>query len=248
MTETPKICIATPMYGGMCTGFYTRALLNMQAVFNSLGWGYMCNFMFNESLIQRAMNMLCKQFMESDCTHMFFIDADISFDPAQVPAMVWADRDIITGIYPKKEINWQSVEAAMKAGVPTNKLKNHTGSFVVNLVDYAGQVTVPAGEPLEIWNGGTGFMLIKRRVFEEMAKVVPSYTNDVIDTAGTLKADKIVEFFSCPIEEETNRLLSEDFFFCKKWREMGGKVYAAPWVQLGHVGTYVFEGDLLRHE
>lgn len=245
---TPKIFIATPMYGGMCTGFYTRSMMNLQSVFHHLGWGYTSNFMFNESLIQRARNMLAKQFMDSDCTHLFFIDADILFDAGHVPQMVAADVDIITGIYPKKEINWQTVKKAVEDGVPVEKLKNHTGSFVVNLVGYADQVTVPAGQPLEIWNGGTGFMLIKREVMEKMAKEVPSYTNDVLDTAGTLKADKIVEFFSCPIEEETNRLLSEDFFFCRKWRQMGGKVYAAPWVQLGHVGTYVFEGDLLRHE
>jgi hypothetical protein len=132
----------------------------------------------------------------------------------------------------------------VEAGVPTEELKWHTGSFVVNLVGYSGEVTVPVGEPVEIWNGGTGFMIIKREVFEKLADSVPSYTNDVTDLAGNIKADEIKEFFATSIEPGTNRLLSEDYHFCRIWREAGGKVHAAPWAHLAHVGTYVFEGAL----
>jgi len=116
---------------------------------------------------------------------------------------------------------------------------------VVNLVDYAGEVTVPVNEPVEIFNGGTGFMLIKREVFEKLAAAVPEYTNDVTDLAGTLGAEKIKEYFATSIEPGTNRLLSEDYHFCKIWRDIGGKVYAAPWAHLSHIGSYVFEGALL---
>jgi hypothetical protein len=37
--------------------------------------------------------------------------------------------------------------------------------------------------------------------------------------------------------------LSEDYYFCKKWQELGGKVYAAPWVQISHFGSYEFKGS-----
>lgn len=159
--------------------------------------------------------------------------------------MLEADKDIICGIYPKKEINWGSVKRAMDAGVSNEELKWHTGSFVVNLVGYAGEVTVPVNEPVEIWNGGTGFMIIKREVFEKLSDLVPAYTNDVTDLAGNIKNDEIKEFFATSIEPGTNRLLSEDYHFCRIWREAGGQVWAAPWAHLSHIGSYVFEGALL---
>jgi len=89
-------------------------------------------------------------------------------------------------------------------------------------------------------------MVIKREVFEMLENKVPTYTNDVVDLNGNLKADKILEYFATSIEPETNRLLSEDYHFCKLARDNGIKVWAAPWVQLGHMGTYLFDGKLLQ--
>ena len=174
-----------------------------------------------------------------------FIDADIRFNPEDIVKMIEADKDIICGIYPKKEINWHTVKQAIDRETPIEQLKQHTGSFVVNLVGYAGEVTVPVNEPVEIFNGGTGFMLIKRKVFKKLSKLVPEYTNDVGDLSGQLKnSAKIKEFFATSIEPDTNRLLSEDYLFCRIWRMAGGKVYAAPWAYLGHMGSYIFEGGL----
>jgi hypothetical protein len=118
--------------------------------------------------------------------------------------------------------------------------------MVVNLVDYQGTVTVPADQPLRIWNGGTGFMLIKREVFEKLKKKVKTYRNDVGDLGGTIKPqDLIYEYFPVMIEKESQRLLSEDYAFCKIARENKIDVWAAPWVQLGHFGSYLFEGGLI---
>lgn len=241
----PHLFIATPMYGGMCAGFYTQSIVLMQKHLNEIGVDVTFSFMFNESLITRARNALVKGFLASNATHLMFIDADIRFNPQQMPRMVEVDKDIICGIYPKKEINWGSVKQAMDNNVPDDNLKYYTGSFVVNLVDYSGSVTVPVNEPVEIWNGGTGFMLIKRQVFEQLADKVPSYTNNVLDLAGTLKADEIKEYFTTSIEPINNTLLSEDYHFCKLARDNGIKVWAAPWVSLGHMGSYLFEGQLI---
>ena len=246
MSTPTKLFIATPMYGGMCAGFYTQSILTLSNVCAQNGIGLSFSFMFNESLITRARNALTHQFLKSDSTHLMFIDSDIKFSPEHIVPMIQADKEIICGIYPKKEINWDTVKKAMDNNVPHDKLKNHTGSFVVNLVGYAGEVTVPIGQPVEIFNGGTGFMLIKREVFEKMGEKVPEYTNDVGDLSGTMQQqEKIKEFFATSIEPETNRLLSEDYHFCREWRMMGGKVWAAPWCQLAHIGTYAFEGQLI---
>jgi hypothetical protein len=244
--DPPHVFVATPMYGGQCFGFYTQGLLQTQQVLPQNGMSVSFSFLFNESLIQRARNLLAHQFMLSKATHLLFIDADIRFNPNDIVTMVQADKDIICGIYPKKEINWDTVRAAMDRGTPNEELKHHTGAFVVNLVGYENQVTVPIGEPLEIWNGGTGFMLIKREVFEGMKDKLPSYLNNVLDLKNPGNGERITEYFATLIEEESQLLLSEDYYFCKKAREMGYKVWAAPWVQLAHVGTYAFEGQLLQ--
>lgn len=244
-----KVFIATPMYGGMCTGLYMQSMLNLQQAMMQNDIGAMVSTMFNESLITRARNALVNNFLKTDCTHLLFIDADIRFNANEVIALLKADKDVICGIYPKKEINWYAVNEAVKNGVDQSELKKHTGSFVVNLVDYSSSVTVPMHEPLEIWNGGTGMMAIKREVFEKLMDVVPAYSNDVVDLSGnTGVGDKIYEFFATSIEPETNRLLSEDYHFCRIWRLNGGKIHAAPWMTLGHVGSYIFEGELVKSE
>jgi hypothetical protein len=80
---------------------------------------------------------------------------------------------------------------AVKQGYPIEHLKQFTGSRVVNLVDYEGQVTVPRMEPVEIFAGGTGFMLIKKEVFTNLKSKVNSYVNDVGDLSGTMGQDRI---------------------------------------------------------
>jgi len=241
-----KIFIATPCYGGACNALYMTSLLNLQAVFGQAGHSAMVSVLVNESLITRGRNALVSQFMKTDADYLFFIDSDIQFYGDQVLPMLEADKDIICGIYPKKEINWQQVEKGVKNGEDVNNLKHYTGSWVLNLVDYAGSVTVPVGEPLEIWAGGTGFMLIKRKVFEELKDKTPSYINDVVDLANAnAPRERITQYFTESIEPETERLLSEDYHFCRQWRLQGGKIYAAPWVQLSHHGTYAFDGRLM---
>jgi hypothetical protein len=243
--KKPKIFVATPMYGGMCAGFYTQSIIQLLTTCQANGVDVEYSFMFNESLITRARNSLTHTFMQTDCSHLMFIDSDIKFRAEDVIHMIRAEKDIICGIYPKKEINWHSVKAAMDRGVPFDQLKSHTGSFVVNLVNYVGEVTVPVNQPVEIFNGGTGFMLIKREVFDKLGESVPSYSNDVVDLGGKMKqSEPIKEFFTTSIEPGTNRLLSEDYHFCRIWRESGGQVHAAPWCQLSHIGTYAFEGQL----
>ena len=244
---SPKLFIATPMYGGMCAGFYAQSLIDGINKLSQAGVTTQLSFMFNESLIPRARNALTQQFLKSDCNYMMFIDADIKFDANDILPMIAADKDIICGVYPKKEIAWNMVRNAINAGVPDNELKHHTGSFVVNLIDYNSEVTVPINQPVEIWNGGTGFMLIKRSVFDTLKKTVPVYRNDVVDLSNNLGFEEVYEFFACSIDE-TRRLLSEDFHFCKIARDAGMKVWAAPWVNLSHIGTYAFEGLLTRTE
>jgi hypothetical protein len=247
MTEENKtnIFVATPMYGGLCNGSYTVGLLSAVGVFSRYGIGMQYAHMMNESLITRARNMLAKDFLASECTHLMFIDADIGFNPADIVPMIHADKDIICGIYPKKEINWVDVSKAVNKGVPPQQLHEYTGAFVLNLIGDATELEGNRYSPMEIANGGTGFMLIKREVFNGLIGKVPTYKNDVFAAVDQdRKQESINEFFATSITEDTNRLLSEDYHFCKIARDAGFGVWAAPWAQLSHTGTYIFSGHL----
>lgn len=250
-----KLFIATPMYGGQCYGWHMQSVMGLQDILmrhNVVSQLKVYNLpliesqhaqMFNESLIPRGRNALTRGFLKSDCTHLFFIDADIKFNPADVLGMIMADKELIGGIYPKKEINWESVKRAVLAGVPVEELKHHTASWVLNLVGGEQSITVPINQPIEVMEIGTGFMLVKREVFDKLAPTTETYLNDVNDLSGTITAqEEIYNFFHTPIHPTSRRLLSEDYAFCHKWRDIGGKVWAAPWVTLAHAGTYLYEG------
>jgi hypothetical protein len=148
-------------------------------------------------------------------------------------SMLIADRDIVCGIYPKKEVDWARVAQAVKAGVPPEELSNHAGLFAVKLLaSSAAGASADSDGLFEIEAGGTGFMLIKRGVFETLSEVVSEYGID----------EKVIkEFYATAIEPGSGRLITEDYHFCRLARSHGFKVYAAPWVRLGHAGTYVFD-------
>jgi hypothetical protein len=247
MSVKHKIFIATPMYGGLCNGNYCMGMVEAVQKFGRAGIQMYYSYMMNESLITRARNSMAYDFLGSDAEFLMFIDADIGFDADAIVKMVEADKDIICGLYPKKEINWQLVSDAVKKGVDYKDLPNYTGSFVVNLVGNATETVGSINEPMEIDNGGTGFMLIRRNVFDTLKPLVPTYTNDMILIVDKNPVKKIIsEFFDTSIDEDTNRLLSEDYHFCKIARKAGFKVYAAPWAKLTHSGTYNFSGSLPR--
>ena len=237
----PSVMIATPMYGGMCTGVYVQGVLRTVNKLRELKAPVFWAHIMNESLITRARNELVHWFLENKYDYLMFVDADIGFDETAVLQLLAADKDVVCGLYPKKEIDWKQVSKAAREG--KDNLQDYGGSFVFNMIGNDDAETDETG-CIEVRHGGTGFMLIKREVFETMKSHVKSYINDVIDLGKNLNQDRIYEFFPVFIDEQ-ERLLSEDYAFCRKARDIGYKVYAAPWVQLGHFGTYLFEGGLL---
>ncbi len=104
------------MYGGMCSGEYTKAILALKQEVEKEGWGLSTAFIYNESLINRARNDLTKLFLESDSTHLLFIDADIYFNAKDVIRLVKEDRDIIGGLYPLKKIDWIKIRSSVLNG------------------------------------------------------------------------------------------------------------------------------------
>lgn len=238
-----SILIATPMYGGMCMGSYVFGLLmTMQKAREhdvSVSW---CQ-LTNESLITRGRNELARIFLESNHDYLMFIDADIGFGGDDIFHLLDADKDVACGLYPKKEVNWESIKRAASAG--KQDLEDYGGAFVFNMVDTEDLVTDEHGL-VEVRHGGTGFMLIKRSTFELLQPHVPTYrVSSFQDEHGNYAKPLTHEFFATSIDE-SGALLSEDYHFCELVRKHGGRVYANPFLKLNHTGTYVYDGDILK--
>jgi hypothetical protein len=244
MAKRPKLFLGTPMYGGMCTGFYTLSLLETQTVMRNRGVPFVYSFVMNEALITRARNWIVYEFLKTDFSHLLFVDADIRWIAEDIPTLIDADKDIICGLYPSKEINWHQVENAVKNGITGNDLRSYTANLMINVKwEPGGARQLAVDQPFEITAGGTGMMLIKREVFEALRPHLPTYLNNVTNLSTPGSGDELIsEFFSTSIDQKTKNLLSEDYFFCDRWRNLGGTIWAAPWMRLGHQGSYVFEG------
>lgn len=245
-----KLFVATPCYGGQCFGLYAKACLDLQATCIQYGIECRFSFIFNESLITRARNYLVDEFLRSGCTHLLFIDSDIQYNPQDILALLALDRDIIGGPYPKKSINWSNIVNAVKRNANNDKfnpgdLDGVTGDFVFNPVP--GTTSFKVNEPVEVMEIGTGFMMVKREVFEKYAEEYPHlhYKPDHIGQANFDGSRYIHAFFDTVIDPKSHRYLSEDYMFCQNARAIGYNVWLCPWMKTTHVGTYGFQGDLI---
>ena len=250
--QKKKLFVATPMYGGMCAGMYTRSIADLAAICAKYNIQLQLYYLFNESLITRARNYCVDEFLRSDATHLMFIDSDIGFNPNDVIALLALQSDdspydVIGGPYPKKCISWEKIKIAVDKGVADedpNVLEKFVGDYVFN--PKGGQKEIPIGQPVEVMEIGTGFMMIRRQTFDKYKEAYPhlSYKPDHIRTAAFDGSREIMAYFDCIIDPASKRYLSEDYMFCYNVQKMGGQVWFCPWMQLQHVGTYIFGGSL----
>ncbi len=247
-----KIFLATPMYGGVCHGAYTKALADLMILATKHAIDVKLYFMFNESLITRARNYLADEFLRSGYDYLLFIDSDIHFEAQDVLVLSHFainndNMDIICGPYPKKAISWEKIKQAADRGYADKNpllLEEFVGDYVFNPAENITQFKVD--EPVEVKEGGTGFMMIKRSAFEAWDKAYPerSYKPDHVRTKSFDGSREIMAYFDCVIDPESKRYLSEDYMFCQHSRAIGLKVWMLPWIKLKHAGTYIFGGSL----
>ena len=251
-----RIMVCTPMYGGMCSGMYAKACCDLATLSTKYQMDLKYFYLFNESLIPRARNYLVDEFMRSEYTHLMFIDADIHFDHNDVLALAALDKDIIGGPYPKKCIAWEKVRNAVDTGLADedpNILEQYTGDYVFNPVENTHQIKV--SEPVEVLEIGTGFMMITRKVFDDFREAFPQFTyRPDHNRSEHFAGDRMIHaYFDTVIDskaylgdisDNSERYLSEDYFFCQFVRKLGYQIFLCPWMKLGHMGTYVFSGSM----
>jgi len=246
-----KIFVATPMYGGQCSGLYCKSVADLAAMAANYGMDVKFFYLFNESLITRARNYLVDEFLRSDYTHLMFIDSDIGFDPNDViglAAISDDEHEVVCGPYPKKTIAWEKIKAAVDKGYADKNpsvLDRFVGDFVFNPAE--GTTEIHLDKPAKVLESGTGFMLIARSAFEKYKAAYPQfmYRPDHVRTSAFDGSREIMAFFDCIIDPESKRYLSEDYMFCQWARKAGIDIWLCPWMQLNHVGSYVFGGSLV---
>lgn len=211
----PKIFIATPSHDHKFHAGYVYSLLRLVATqryelrISKVGGAG----------VARARNNMAEEFLAARTAagepydYYFAIDADITFEPDHVARILAHDLPIVCGLY---------------------SLKQHNVAWCINTLadsipdDEAGRQKVAAS--------GTGFMCIKREVFERMILAYPeiAYTDDLEEARGRVRWD----FFSMGVHK--GRYLSEDWFFCHRARELGYDVWVDTTFHLMHEGIIGF--------
>lgn len=179
--------------------------------------------------VARTRNNLTDDFLKSDCTHMLQIDCDLIFSPQHVQRILSHDQDVVGGFYPKKQ------EGPLE--------------WVINT--FPGPIEKRADGLHKVAYIGTGFLCVKRRVFERMIESYPY----IAFGADYGKREVLHDFWpmspycadcghsagpSCQHSPDRRRYLSEDWYFCQRWMDLGGEVFGDTGVVLKHVGPAVF--------
>ena len=208
-----------PCYGGQITEPCFTSFLRFILMASKMGLQWSLDTMVNESLVTRARNnLMAKMMTNKAATHFMFIDADIRFQPESIFQMLASNKDVIGGLYPKKAL-------------PI--------SYVINVKP--GTQIINDVFPVDTM--GTGFMLFKRHVYEQLCEAHPEckYVDDV--GLGKQFEPTMFSIFDTEIDEQ-GHYLSEDWTFCRRWAKLGGEIFAHSKVLLNHSGHYEFAGDL----
>lgn len=237
-----KLYLAMPTYGGIMCNLTMTCILRLQVCCMQNSVEIMLDCIGNESLIQRARNMLTARFLRSDATHLMFIDADIGFDPESVMRLLRADRDIASAIYPKKNINWDLVEKKQKDPANKEPISQAGLDFNINLL---AQETPIENGWVKVLDAATGFMMIKRSAMET---IVEAHRHDLF-CVNDLKGphdniENYIAVWDCMIDPVTKRYLSEDYSFNRRAQALGIDTHACVLTPLIHVGNQLFEGDI----
>ncbi len=137
------------------------------------------------------------------------IDADIGFNPDHLARAIAFDKPIVCVPYALKQEDLQ---------------------WCMNSLP--GEKPDPATGFVKVSTAGTGFMVIKREVFEKMIAEFPdiAYDEDLPEAKGQTRWD----FFSMGVV--SRHYLTEDWFFCVRARELGFDIWMDAMNHVKHEG------------
>ena len=246
MKEKIKLYVATPVHNEVSI-HYMQSIVRLQAECYKKNIEFTLDMM-KSSLVTQGRNTCVSHFLNTDYTHLLFIDSDILFYPQSIFKMINKNVEMCSIPYPMKIINWDKVFNKIE-DIPTmtELQKNTSGNkFPVKIKDKEDEV-IMTNEMIELNYAPTGCMLLQRQVFDKMIQAYPTKTihqETVIDGETTI-VPNMYNFFDTYYDEKAKRYYGEDFAFSKLWRAIGGTCYALITEYITHVGEYQYTGRLL---
>ena len=240
-----KILVATPVHSDVSM-HYCQAVLKFQQ--ECLKRNILVSFsLLKSSLVQQGRNLCVAEFLndKSNYTHLLFIDSDIDFESKTIFSMLERDKDIIACPYPMKTLNWDKMMKRKDREQidDPNHMSKAGFTYPIKVNDPQAEVTVVNGV-MEVTHAPTGCMLIKRKVIETMIDKHPElkiYQPTFINGKEQHK-ENLYNLFECIHDKETKRYFGEDFGFCQRWTDLGGKVYIYVMDYITHVGEHQYCG------
>jgi hypothetical protein len=237
--------VVTPSHDGKFFQNYVLSLLNFVAASQGAGLRLQIMLHQGESLVTRARNNCVASFLANkEWTHLFWIDSDIGFSAEAAFRLLRSGYDIAAGVYPLKRENWPGEGIA--GGMTQAQFEATFTRYTVNTApdegaDHIDLAIQPDGF-IKLNEAPTGFMVIKRSVFERLVAAYPEL-NYVPDSLGVADQGLHYRFFDVMVDPKTRRYLSEDYGFCRLWEALGESIYVDANSNLTHQGAKLYRGD-----
>ena len=245
-TSPHKIMVCTPCHSDVSM-HYCQAVLKFQQ--ECMRKNMIVSFtLLKSSLVTQGRNLCVAEMLnhEDKYTHLLFVDSDIDFNASTIFKMLEFDKDIISVPYPMKTMSWDKIWRRLKskegAVDDANDLAKAGFTFPVKVED-PNSITVEKGL-MELTHAPTGCMLIKRRVLEKMIEEYPHLEifQPTNINGKEEKKDNMYNLFDTLHDPKTKRYFGEDFGFCQRWADIGGKVYGYIDDPISHIGEYCYTG------
>jgi hypothetical protein len=204
--------------------------------------------LLKSSLVTQGRNLCVAEMLnhEDKYTHLLFIDSDIDFQAKTIFKMLEADKDIIGCPYPMKMFSWD--KSWRRLNEKEDAIQNQDDylrsayTFPVKL-DNPNNVESKDGV-IELTHAPTGCFLVKREVLEKMMKEYPELEifQATIINGKEEKKPNMFNLFDTLHDTKTKRYYGEDFGFCQRWTDLGGKVYGYINDYITHVGEHSYTG------
>lgn len=162
-----SIFVGTPCHSEVSI-HYTQSVLELQkfCIQNKINIMFQ---LFKSSLVTQGRNLVVSAFLQSKCTHLLFVDSDISFKAESAKHLLDSDKDVISIPYPLKDMCWEKALQYIKEDkIKTQEdLSSKAFNRYPMRVPEADHITLEKN-CIEVTHSSTGFMMIKRSVFEKM--------------------------------------------------------------------------------
>lgn len=213
-----RIFLAVPTYSGQVGAGFLASLFESQILLHAAGIGVDLCIEAGNCHVDDARNALVRQFLQTDCSDLVFLDADISWQAEDLLKLVRYDRDVVAGVYPKKQDEEDFPVLTLPGAIQADPESNY--------------------ELVEVEGAPTGFLRLSRASLEAMSSKAKTFMGQ-----GAKPGDKpYCLLFERIIQE--GRRMSGDYAFCWKWRQAGGKIWVAPEMAFGHEGQAHWSGRL----